>query len=76
VFKLNSVYPWLESTSFQPLNQKWDILLSKLAFKFSSYRYAASTEDGQLATLSSLSSSSLGGIGGGGGDSKAGGCTR
>jgi WD40 repeat protein len=39
LYKLNSVYPQLESARFQPLNLECDVLVSNFTFKFSLHRY-------------------------------------
>jgi hypothetical protein len=41
VYKLNSVYPYLESAWFQPLEPiKSNFLVSEFAFTFNLYRYS------------------------------------
>jgi hypothetical protein len=39
LYKLNAIYPDLESAWFQPLNLLCDILVSKFAFKINLYHY-------------------------------------
>jgi hypothetical protein len=45
LYKLNSADPELESAWFQPLNLKYDILVSKFAFKINLYRYNTGRRD-------------------------------
>jgi hypothetical protein len=50
LYKLNPVYPQLESTwILQPLNLKFDLLVSKFAFKCNLYRYTAGGNGGITA---------------------------
>jgi hypothetical protein len=51
LYKLNPVYPELESAWFQPWSLKFDILVSKFCFhKFNLYCYTAAAKEAAAAT--------------------------